>query len=98
MALIKLGNTKVIEPVKPDSGKDTVELKKRADLGQRTHHIGIPEGMGFEEGMGHIRRFVDTSFGEPPAWVESDDEIYQKAIAQQYGCREGEPKNWKEGK
>lgn len=97
MAVINLGNTSVLEPFKQDEATDTFDVRPRPDLGQRVHQIGIPPSMQFEEAMGHIRRFIGASFGEPPAWVESDDPILETLIAREYDCPVGRPKNWVEG-
>jgi hypothetical protein len=50
-----------------------------------------------QEQLAAVQTFIGMNCGGAPAWVESDDPVLAAAVASQYGCPEGRPKDWKRG-
>lgn len=100
MPAAAFGNDSVIEKVKKDPGlddsPDNVEIRRRDDLGKRITTMALNEPT-LEANLAHARRFWPGDSDKPPAWVESDDELLELALADTFDCRRGRPKNWKEG-
>ena len=113
MPKVMLGNESVIEAVKKDEGADAAEenvrYKARKDLGNQVTTFVIPPigrledgtvdptGWTVEKQLSFVTSVWPMHSDKNPAWVESDDQALQAFFAQQYGCREGRPKNWKVG-
>lgn len=102
MPTVLLGNESVTEPYKPDEGTDETLIRPRADLGRRVTAMNLNEVDGVDNpsrGMNLTLaiRFWAQHSDQPPAWVESDDDLLAALIADHYGCELGRPENWKEG-
>jgi hypothetical protein len=99
---VLLGNESVTEPYKPDEGTDETKIRQRKDLGRRVTAMNLNEVDGQDEpsrGMNltMLTRLWAMHSDKSPSWVESDDELLAALIADHYGCKNGRPKNWKEG-
>lgn len=113
MLQVRFGNTSVIEAIKKDEGADAAEenltYRVRKDLGQQVTTFRIPPITYLEDGtvdetgwtlqkqLAFVTSVWPMHSDKPPAWVEATDPAMQSLFAQQYGCREGQPKTWKVG-
>ena len=94
---VQLGNVAPLAPQGasassgPGSGKKDVPLK-----GQRVTTILPPDGDSLLEIAVTIRNVWPRHSSEAPAWVESDNKALELVLCEQFGCRAGRPKNWKE--
>lgn len=97
MPIVQLGNVAVREVIGADSDGTPIHRRYR---GQSTTTINLPAD---EEGWTDAERIRTVLHddghwrahsSQPPAWVESDDELLQNAIAAQWGCPVGRPSGW----
>jgi hypothetical protein len=112
VATVFLGNVAVIEPYKPDPDVNEIKVRDRKDLGPRTTTFSLnetapvrnPDGsLGPEEtesramNLAMVRSLWPMQSRQPPAWVEGTDDLLVELIADEFGCKVGRPKTWKEG-
>lgn len=113
MPIVRLGNASVIEAVKKDEGVDASEenlnYRARKELGNQVTTFTIPPISYLEDGtvdltgwtlvkqLDFVTRVWPMHSDKNPVWVECDDPLLQAHFASQYGCREGQPKNWSVG-
>lgn len=98
MPNIILGNTSVIEPVKPDAATTEVERVPRPDLGNQETIWRVPD----DEPLHLIVQMVTSAWythhsDDVPAWVESDDDLIASLIGREFDCPVGRPKDWSTG-
>lgn len=93
MALVQFGNEAVLEPYKPNP--ETNETKTRKVKGSKITTMSlVTQDVG--EAINTAKALWQNDSEKAPAWVESDDEVLQAALAQTFDCREGRPQSWKE--
>lgn len=110
MPTVLLGNTAVVVPLAGAHGTvndEPIPVNERPELGQQITTICPPDDADVTE---QTRAVVDAwraHSSADPAWVESDDEVLEAAVAAALGCPVGCPDNgiedvhnhdtWKEG-
>lgn len=96
MSTIVLGNSAPIEAVKTGKGVG-VKRVPLPELGDTETTFSVPNHIGIGEALSTVTSvFHSHHSDEDPAWVESDDETLERAIASQFHCPVGRPKGWAE--
>ena len=97
MPHIELGNTSPIDAkkVSPDSLEVT---RVPVPVSQAVTHHHVPDDWNLGDILTGITNVFRSHHSDaPPAWVDGDDELIVKALAQQYGVPVGKPAGWGEG-
>lgn len=101
MLLLLLGNTRVVEKFRERG--DTLRKRKRPDLRNQVTYVHFPDGTSLVDA---VKNVVDLwpwhSDADGPEWVESDDELLARAVAEHFTtgdhtCVIGRPDGWNQG-
>lgn len=97
MATVLLGNTAVTVPVPGAQAQvngDSPVVEDRSDLGQQITTVCPPtEVETVDEQVQAVADAWRAWSAAAPAWVESDDEVLEAAVAAHFGCPVGCPDN-----
>lgn len=96
MPIVELGNSSVIESAR--DAKDNMTQEARKDLGQRVTTVTIADDATTAVAVKEVLDLWQYHSNKPPAWVESDDEELQEALASEFNVKAGRPASFKEGK
>ena len=111
MPTVLLGNTSVVVPAPGAHGTvngEALDVTALPELGQQITTVCPPgEADTVDEQVQAVADAWRVHSSAAPAWVESDDEVLEAAVAAHFGCPVGCPDNgnpdvhnhdtWKEG-
>lgn len=98
MATVFLGNTKVHEAQKPDPDRDERTYVLRADIGQQTTVVHVPEDASIGTALAEVGAAWREHSPEPPAWVDSEDDDLRQLLSSHFSCPAEMPEGWTHGR